>query len=67
MSDRLAGRCDVGLREEQSAKPDLDIGEVVRFSKVVKLSQATSEIGYPLRNRHRFLDLVAPPMIRDRA
>jgi len=67
MSDSLAGCCDVGLGEEQSAKPDLDIGEVVHFGEVVELCQATGEIGDPLRNGHRFLDLVAPPMIRDRA
>jgi hypothetical protein len=67
MSNSLAGCSDVGLGEEQSSKPDFDIGKVIHFDQAIKLCQATSEIGDPLRNRYRFLDLVPSPMIRNGA
>ena len=67
VSHCLTARGDIRLREEQTAQPDFDIGEVIQLGNLIELCETACEVGDPLGHTHRLMHLVAAPVRRDRA
>lgn len=65
--DRLPRRRDVRLGEEQPAEPHLDVVQVAEARDVRQLREPARKVGHPFGHAHRFVHLVAAPVVRDRA